>query len=660
MFERGRCVAEPQHAVGKHAKRLAVLGFRGEHDLEVGARLARHVEREMASSAQHAEVVEHGARRGRALEMRKRGTRVALGKLGGREQERRRCAKRLLPAKRGKLGAHARKVAEPMQALRAEQPHERRGAERFVQAVDHGDRLLELERVGVGLRKLHLVRGDRVAARLPGILAERLDVPKRDKLLERGMRLGRVDAEIRGMHAARPVDRFPRIDALGDGNAVEHLGQHASAHVLAGRQPEEREDGRGDVEDRTAMQPSARADAGASGGEHPEWTVPRHRIRLRRLRIGPAMVVPVAVVAHDHDRGVVARERKQRLEHHVVEAVDAHHAVLVRLELLVRDRVHLRRMELHELVAEAVDALVVDGGEIPVVARHEVGGERLHARRLREHAKQLVEAVLLLRGHALGVRHERQHGGLVELGGMDAALGELLGELGGVHGVRGKRRERRLVGASELGLVRDHRAEDRLGGVRCVPPDHIRAQPALRQDVPQRLRAAARARGRADARAVGVGLGEPKHAMRIGALAGRDGVPEDRRENWPRRGEVARGAAFEQARERRHQALRKQRLDHLPVGGVPAHEKHTARKAGSRCSRWLRDAHDARVQRARNCGRAVCFLDGLAQAFTSSACGRGAARDRTRRPRGCREHPARGWRPSGCCRRSSRRPSHGP
>ena len=80
------------------------------------------------------------------------------------------------------------------------------------------------------------------------------------------------------------------------------------------------------------------------------------------------MVIPVSMVADDDHRRAFAREREERLKHHVVEAVDSNHAVLVCLEILLRDGVHLRRMELHELVAEAIDSLVVHRHEVPVAA----------------------------------------------------------------------------------------------------------------------------------------------------------------------------------------------------------------------------------------------------------------------------------------------------
>ena len=188
---------------------------------------------------------------------------------------------------------------------------------------------------------------------------------------------------------------------------------------------------------------------------------------------------------------------------------------------------------------------------------------------------------------------------------MHAALCEPFGEFRRMHRLHGERRERRFLGVAELRLVRHHGALDRLGRMRRIPADHVRAKAALRQDVPQRLRATAGAGGRADAGAVGVWLGEAEHPMGVGALAGGDGVPEDRREDRTGGGEVARRATLEKPRERRHQPLREQRLDHLPVGCVPTDEEHAAREAGGDCSRGFRRGHDARVQRARTSGRAA-------------------------------------------------------
>ena len=230
-------------------------------------------------------------------------------------------------------------------------------------------------------------------------------------------------------------------------------------------------------------------------------------------------------------------------------------------------------MELHELVAEAIDPLVVDGGEVPVVPLHESKRHRMYRRRLRQQLLQLADAVAPALELAHRIGHERQHRRGVDLRRMHAALRHLRGDLRRMHAAGRKRRPRAFLRGPELHLVRDHGTTDRLGRMRGVPANHVRTKPALREDVPQRLAAAAGACHRANAGAVGHRLGEAEHAVRIRATPGGDRVPEDRREDRARGGEVARGTPRQERRERRHQPLRQERADHLPVRSVPADEQ---------------------------------------------------------------------------------------
>lgn len=129
--------------------------------------------------------------------------------------------------------------------------------------------------------------------------------------------------------------------------------------------------------------------------------------------------------------------------------------------------------------------------------------------------------------------------------------------------------------AAELELIGHHRPVDRLRGVRCVPTDHMRAQPTLRQDVPERLASTAGTCARANPITLWRWLGEAKDAVCIRAFPRGDRVPQDGREDWASGAKIARRSPLKHVGERGHQALHDERLDHLPVGSVPTDEQHT-------------------------------------------------------------------------------------
>jgi|SRR5579884_3547045 len=64
--------------------------------------------------------------------------------------------------------------------------------------------------------------------------------------------------------------------------------------------------------------------------------------------------------------------------------------------------------------------------------------------------------------------------------------------------------------------------------------------------------------------------------MRVGRLAGRDGVPKQRRKHWLESAELAHDAALDQFREVGQQARIEQSVDDLPVGAIPPDQGDTA------------------------------------------------------------------------------------
>jgi hypothetical protein len=65
-------------------------------------------------------------------------------------------------------------------------------------------------------------------------------------------------------------------------------------------------------------------------------------------------------------------------------------------------------MVLHEAVAEVVDAVEVDGSEVPVGLGHHIGRRRLDVADIRQNAGYRCQALILLLVDAGGIRDKRQ------------------------------------------------------------------------------------------------------------------------------------------------------------------------------------------------------------------------------------------------------------
>lgn len=121
------------------------------------------------------------------------------------------------------------------------------------------------------------------------------------------------------------------------------------------------------------------------------------------------------------------------------------------------------------------------------------------------------------------------------------------------------------------------RAAHGLDGMACLPAADHRAQAALGQDVPERLAGAGTGADGAHPGAVGGGFDELVDAVPVGAFAGGDARPEDRREQRREGMEVAHRATLDQPLEMGHPPGVEQRVDHLPIGGVPTDEQDAER-----------------------------------------------------------------------------------
>ena len=423
-----------------------------------------------------------------------------------------------------------------------------------------------------------------------------LDVAEGDELLEGGLGIRGGDLFVRRVHAVIAGDGVPARDALDFLRRIfVNIEQDLAVHVLAHRQAEEVEQGGADIDEAGAEHTLVLADARALGGEDAELAVLGSRAGGLAWDVTQAQVVRVeAVVGHEDDGGVLTGEREQGAEHGIVIEVAHFHAVVEDLVVPVVHLRPLRRVVFHEGVAEVVDGVVVNAHQVPGLVLDQGGGGGVDAGavgddfRKRLDARVLFRLVEVLAGHAVEAGQEGTEVVLVQLRGMEAEVLEVADEALGVDGFR---LERPLVGlvAAAVGLlvvVGDHRAvAERLGGVGRPPADGDGVFSLLVEDVPDGLGLAGEIGDGADAAGDGIGLGEAEDAMLVRALAGGDGGPQRGAERGLEGGDVSHDAFFKKAREVGHFAGVEQRVDDLPVRGVPADEQDLASGGGGRIGR---------------------------------------------------------------------------
>src|SRR5258708_652780 len=73
------------------------------------------------------------------------------------------------------------------------------------------------------------------------------------------------------------------------------------------------------------------------------------------------------VIGDQPDGGLWPGQREQPGKKHVRTAVPAVNDILVHLKLMFWNAIHARRVIVHEGVTEVIDAVVIDGQEIPVL-----------------------------------------------------------------------------------------------------------------------------------------------------------------------------------------------------------------------------------------------------------------------------------------------------
>ena len=109
----------------------------------------------------------------------------------------------------------------------------------------------------------------------------------------------------------------------------------------------------------------------------------------------------------------------------------------------------------------------------------------------------------------------------------------------------------------------------------------MHAQSTLRQDVPERLGLARGTRGYAHAIAGWVWFNKVQDAVFVGRLASGDGGPQQRRKFGLHGAEVCPRPGRNECSEVGHLSARKQRVNDLPIGGVPTENQETLDRASA-------------------------------------------------------------------------------
>ena len=415
-------------------------------------------------------------------------------------------------------------------------------------------------------------------------------VAKIDELPQRIGRLERVLAHLGRMQACIAGLGVPAGHRLHGQRHRERLADDAAVHVLAHRKPQRGKRGGRDVEQGGRADPFAGAETRPGEHGHAELTVPP-ALERRALLLGdvqdhrPIGAGVEAVVGDQHHRDSVTAHGEQLAKQAVMRPVHAVHHVAVDAQVRRLHVRHARRAVLHEVVADGVDGVVEHHGAIPRVAAQrlergavkrshpgeflgERGGTGIAARGLRHVRKQLAQRIATdVSGTYARRRNARR--------AFRAALARRVHQA-----IHHRPRRARCLGHLLHQQVAHARAVDGLRRVRCVPAHHVHAQPALREHVPERLRPARGARRDTHALPGRVRFHEVQDAVLVGGLPGGNGGPQDRRELRFQRAQVGAGADRHQARQVRHLPARQQRVDHLPVGGVPTEDQEALRRCG--------------------------------------------------------------------------------
>ena len=115
---------------------------------------------------------------------------------------------------------------------------------------------------------------------------------------------------------------------------------------------------------------------------------------------------------------------------------------------------------------------------------------------------------------------------------------------------------------------------DGFGGMSGKPSENVGFVPALRQDVPQRFHLARRRRHRPNTASMRIGLHESVNAVLVRTLARCNGIPEHRRQNRLKRGDVAHHSFADHAFERGHHSGVEQRICDFPIRRIPTDKEN--------------------------------------------------------------------------------------
>ena len=109
----------------------------------------------------------------------------------------------------------------------------------------------------------------------------------------------------------------------------------------------------------------------------------------------------------------------------------------------------------------------------------------------------------------------------------------------------------------------------------------MHAQCILREDVPERLGLARGTCRHTHAIAGWIGLNKVQNAVLVGRLAGGDGGPQYRREFGLHGAEVGPRSGCNECGEIRHLSAREQRVNDLPIGGIPTENQEALDRASA-------------------------------------------------------------------------------
>ena len=424
----------------------------------------------------------------------------------------------------------------------------------------------------------------------PRVVAGRLDVPELGELLQGGLSrrgvllaFGRTGPAVLSRHGLPGGDPGRRRES-----AVKSGDEHLPLHVLARGEAEQREDRRRDVEQRGAVHGDIRSNPGAVRDEDSLRAVPPRRVHRSA---GTTCAALEAVIGYDQDMRAGTSQRDEPAEHLVVKSIQVVHDVAIPRKLPLRDFRQARRVEAHELVADLVDALIIDGTEVPVSGFEQLRGDGVGADDLGEPRRQECQSVAdgrVRRVQLRRARDQRLEHRPIDLGGMNAQFGQRGRGVRRMHRVLRRRPEvRTRTGGGTGELPGNDGPAHRLRGMAGLPAANHGTPAGLREDVPEGLAGPRAGADRPDAGTVGRGFDEAVDTVCVGPLPGGDARPQDGREHRRERLEVAHGAALHESPEVRHPAGVEQRVDHLPVGRVPADEQDTPARRSVR-RQWRR------------------------------------------------------------------------